>query len=170
MINALVECVHIGQLFDSTLANMDESMPLRVLATSRMTPGLEKHASCLGTHRFQSEGISTADALPDIRLLVEAKAKALISKHDKNRADLVEKILGKSEGSFLWTILVLNELSNTHGEEEVNQVLVEVLRDMEPLYQRTVESMSQATLGKRIAKTVLICTACAKRPMIIKGL
>ena len=170
MIDALDECENIGSFFDSMLAKMDESVPLRILMTSRMTSGLEKHFSNLGTHRFRSEGISTADTLPDIKFLVEAKARPLMPKDNENRANLVEKILGKSEGSFLWTVLVLNELSNTHGEEEMNQVLDEVPREMEPLYQRALESMSKATRGKRIAKAILIWTACATRPLTIKEL
>src|SRR5207248_2069075 len=112
---------------------LGKSIPLRILITRRETPELEKHFMALGTHRFQSERISAADTLPDIKLLVEAKAKALPMKGGDDRAVLVEKILGKSQGSFLWTVLVLNELSSSYGKEDVNQVLDDVPREMEPL-------------------------------------
>ncbi|KAI9778642.1 MAG: hypothetical protein M1816_004005 [Peltula sp. TS41687] len=170
VIDALDECVNFASLFDSMLAKLDESIPLRILITSRETSELRKHFFDLGAHRFQSERISITDTLPDIKLLVEAKAKFLAVKDDENRAALVEKILEKSKGSFLWTVLVLNELSNTYGEEEINQVLEDVPRDMEPLYQRTLELMSQVTGGKKLTKAILTWATCATRPLTTEEL
>lgn len=57
----------------------------------------------------------------------------------EDRDALVEKILGKSEGPFWWTVLVLNELSSSYGDEEINQILEDMPRDMESLYQTTLE-------------------------------
>lgn len=170
IIDALDECVNFASLFDPMLAKLDESIPLRILITSRETSEMEKHFSSLNTHRFQSERISTADTLPDIELLVEAKTKSLVVKDDDDRAALVEKILGKSKGSFLWTVLVLNELSNSHCEEDINQDLDDVPRDMEPLYQRTLEIMLQAPRGKKLAKAILTWVTCATRPLTTKEL
>jgi len=165
VIDALDECVNFTFLFEPMLAKLGESIPLRILITSRDTSALEKHFSGLGAHRCRSERISAADTLPDLRLLVEAKAQSLVVKDDEDRGALVEKILRKSQGSFLWTALVLNELSHSYGEEEINEVLDDVPRDMEPLYQRTLELMSQAIHGKKLAKAILTWTACATRPL-----
>jgi WD40 repeat protein len=170
VIDALDECENFGLLFDLMLAKLDKSIPLRILILSRENSELVRHFSSLGAHRFQSERISTADTLPDIKLLVEAKAKSLVVRDEADRAALVEKVLQKSKGSFLWTALVLNELSNSYGEEEINQVLDDVPRDMEPLYQRTLESMAQATRGKKLAKAILTWTTCAIRPLTTKEL
>lgn len=170
VIDALDECVNFAPFFDSMLAKLDESIPLRILITSRKTSELERHFLNLGTSRFQNEEISTEDTLPDIKSLVEAKAKSLVAKNDEDRAALTERVLAKSEGSFLWTVLVLNELSNSHGEEEMNQVLDDVPRDMEPLYQRTLELMSQTSRGKKLAKAILIWATCASRPLTTKEL
>lgn len=93
VIDALDECVNVASFFDQMLAKLDESIPLRILITSRETSELEKHFFGLGTHRFQSERISTTDTLPDIKLLAEAKAKSLVVKDDEDRAALVENIL-----------------------------------------------------------------------------
>lgn len=75
--DALDECTNYVSFFDSMLAKLDQSTPLRVLITSRETPKSANHFSSLGTHRFQHGKISTADTLPDIKLLVEAKAKSI---------------------------------------------------------------------------------------------
>jgi hypothetical protein len=165
VIDALDECVNPSSLFDLILAKMDRSTPLRILITSRETSELEKSFMTLGKDRFQSERISIVDTLPDIRLLVEAKAKSLVVKDDNDRDALVEKILAKSRGSFLWTFLVLNELSNSYIEEETNRVLEDVPRGMEPLYQRTLEMMAQATRGKKVINSILTCATCAIRPL-----
>lgn len=170
VIDALDECTNFASLFDPMLANFDASIPLRILITSRETPKLEKLFSGLGTYRVQNETILIADTLPDIKLLVEAKVKSVLLKDDKDRATLVEKILGKSEGSFLWTVLVLSELSNSYGEEEINKALEDMPQDMEPLYQRTLELMMQATGGKKLAKAILTWTTCATRPLTTKEL
>ena len=170
VIDALDECTNFAALFDPILAKIDQSIPLRILITSRVSSKLDKHFLSLGAHRVQYETISTADTLPDIKLLVEAKAKSVLLKNDKDRALLVDKILEKSEGSFLWTVLVLGELSNSYGEEEINKSLEDIPRDMEPLYQRTLELMTQAPGGKKLAKAILTWTTCAIRPLTTREL
>lgn len=170
VIDALDECLTFASLFDPMLAKLDDSIPLRILITSRETPELGKQFLSLGTVRVQHERISTADTLPDIKLLVEAKSKSVFLKDDEDRAVLVEKILRKSEGSFLWTVLVLNELSNSYGEEEINQALEDMPRDMEPLYQRTLELMTHATGGRKLVKAILTWATCATRPLTTKEL
>ena len=170
IIDGLDECMNIASFFDTMLAKLDQSIPLRILIMSRQTPQLEKHFLSLGTHQVQHERISITDTLFDIKLLVEAKAKAVFLEDDEDRAALVEKVLGKSEGSFLWTVLVLSELSNSYGEEEINQTLEDMPRDMEPLYQRTLELMTHATGGRKLAKAILTWTTCATRPLTTKEL
>ena len=170
IIDALDECTNFTSFFDPMLAKLDASIPLRILITSREIPKLEKHFSSLGTHRVRNETISTADTFPDIKLLVEAKVKSVLLADDKDRAILVEKILGKAEGSFLWTVLVLSELSNSYGEEEINKAFEEMPQDMEPLYHRILELMMQATGGKKLAKAILTWTTCAIRPLTMKEL
>ena len=165
VIDALDECTNFASLFDSMLAKLDQSIPLRILVTSRETPNLNHRFLSLGTHRIQQERISVADTQPDIKRLIEAKAKSVTLKDDGDRATLAEKILRKSEGSFLWTVLVLRELSNSYGEEEMNKALDNMPQDMEPLYQRTLELMTQATGGKKLAKAILTWTTCATRPL-----
>jgi WD40 repeat protein len=170
VIDGLDECVDFASFFDPMLARLDESIPLRILIMSRETPELEKHFSSLGAQRVQHVRISAADTLPDIKLLVETKATSVFLKNDKDRAALVEKILAKSEGSFLWTVLVLNELSDSFGEEAIKQALEDMPRDMEPLYQRTLELMTHRKGGRKLAKAILTWVTCATRPLTTKEL
>ena len=120
VIDALDECQNSSSLLDLMLGKLDESTPLRILITSRETPELVKCFSRLGIHRAQHERITSTDTLPDIKLLVEAKANYIYLQDDDDRAALVVNVLKKSEGSFLWTVLVLSKLSDSYGEEEIN--------------------------------------------------
>lgn len=170
VIDALDECTNFASLFASTLLKLDGSTPLRMLITSRSTADLEKRFSTLDPRWVLSERIATRDTLPDIERLVEASAESVLVKDDRDRAVLVEKILRKAEGCFLWTVLVLRELSASYGEEEINQALEDMPRDMEPLYRRTLESMTLAAGGRKLTKAILTWATCATRPLTTKEL
>ncbi|PWY73489.1 NACHT and WD domain protein, partial [Aspergillus eucalypticola CBS 122712] len=170
VIDALDECASFSLFFDVILTNLDESTRLRILVTSRATPGICQYFSSLGAHKVMSEQVSVSDTLPDIKLLVEARTGSLAVGGDKDRNNLVSKILDKSQGSFLWTMLVLKELANSHSEQEISQALQDMPRDMERLYMRSLESMSQASQGKTLSKAVLIWTTCATMPLKITEL
>ncbi|ORY66267.1 NACHT and WD domain protein [Pseudomassariella vexata] len=170
VIDALDECSDAISLLDPMLMKLDNSIPLRIMMTSQQTPELEKNFSMVGKHRFAAESIPAANTLTDIRVLVEARASSLVVKDDDDRTRLVEKILQKSSGSFLWTTLVLKELSGSHSETEINRVLEDMPLGMKPLYERVLEAMTQASRGTRISKAILTWTACSTRPLTTREL
>ncbi|KAJ4160357.1 hypothetical protein NW754_003482 [Fusarium falciforme] len=170
VIDALDECSNPPVLLHAILSNMDESIPLRILVTSRDTVDLDQGFSVIPPNLVQSLPISTTDTESDLRLLVERRIQALGVVGPDDRGTLAEKILDKSRGSFLWTILVLEELLRCHSRKEIHQILEDVPRGMESLYKRTLDYMSQAARGKELAKTILMWAACAVRPMTISEL
>jgi WD40 repeat protein len=170
VIDALDECADLVSFFEIVLTKLDRSVPLRILVTSRQTSEIERRIAILGHDQVRAELISTADTKADIESLVRARAHALIVESEAHRAALAERILGKSEGSWLWTVLVLNELSDSHSEEEIRQVLAEVPKGMEDLYLRTLDLMSQARRGKRLAKAILAWVTIVTRPLTVKEL
>ncbi|CAH0017931.1 unnamed protein product [Clonostachys rhizophaga] len=170
VIDALDECSNPPVLLHAILSNMDESIPLRILVTSRDTVDLGQGFSVIPPNLVQSLPISTTDTESDLRLLVERRTQALGVVGPDDRGTLAEKILDKSRGSFLWTILVLEELLRCHSRKEIHQILEDVPRGMESLYKRTLGYMSQAARGKELAKTILMWAACAVRPMTISEL
>ncbi|KAH2518227.1 hypothetical protein KXW70_002866 [Aspergillus fumigatus] len=133
-------------------------------------PASGKRIALLGYDQVRVELISMADTKDDIESLVRRRANALIVKSEVDRAALVERILGKSEGSWLWTVLVLNELSNSHSEEEIRQVLAEVPKGMEDLYLRILDVMSKTPRGKGLIKAILVWATSAMRPLTVKEL
>ncbi|KGO68203.1 hypothetical protein PITC_038700 [Penicillium italicum] len=170
VIDALDECSNPAVLLHAALSKMDESIPLRILITSRNTVDLDQGFSDIPSNLVQSLPISIKDTEPDLRLLVERRTQDFGIVGPDDRGTLAEKILDKSKGSFLWTLLVLEELVRCHSRKEIHRILENVPRGMESLYKRTLDYMSQAARGKELAKTILIWVACAIRPMTIREL
>ncbi|KAJ5684478.1 uncharacterized protein N7477_000823 [Penicillium maclennaniae] len=170
VIDALDECSNPLVLLQAICSNMDESIPLRILVTSRDTVDLDQGFSSIPPNLIQSLPISISDTESDLRLLVERKTQALGVVGPDDRGTLAKKILDKSNGSFLWTILVLEELLHCHGRRQILQILEDVPRGMESLYKRTLDYMSEAVRGKELAKTILMWVVCAVRPMTIREL
>ncbi|OBT68035.1 hypothetical protein VE03_01456 [Pseudogymnoascus sp. 23342-1-I1] len=170
VIDALDECSNSLVFLHTILSNMDKSIPLRILVTSRHTVDLDQGFLVIPPNLVQSLPILTTDTESDLRLLVERRTQTLGIVGPNDRGILVEKILDKSKGSFLWTILVLEELLRCHSRKEIHQILRDVPRGMESLYKRTLDHMSQASRGKELAKTILMWAVYALRPMTIREL
>ncbi|CAI7629611.1 unnamed protein product [Penicillium glandicola] len=170
VIDALDECSNPLVLLHAILSKMDESIPLRILVTSRGTVDLDQGFSVIPPNLVQTLPISTKDTQSDLRLLVEGRTQISGVMGPDDRDTLAEKILDKSKGSFLWTILVLEELLRCHSKKEIHQILENVPRGMESLYKRILDYMSQAARGKELAKTILMWAACAVRPLTISEL
>ncbi|KAG7103649.1 Vegetative incompatibility protein HET-E-1 like [Verticillium longisporum] len=167
VIDAVDECSSTSTLVNAIFSNMEDSVPLRIIFTSRDTTDLDLRFSNIDAQTQPFLAISASETLPDFKLLIRKGTQALSVVKPKDRALLAAKILDKSKGSFLGTILVLKELLRCHSIKEINQVLEDVPRGMEPLYRRTLDTMSQATRGKNLSKTILRWVVCALRPMTV---
>ncbi|KAI0549867.1 NACHT and WD domain protein [Xylaria curta] len=170
IIDGLDECLDAEHFFEPILGKLNSGNRVRILITSRETAELKNHFFGLGPDQVVTEAIMISDTEPDIRLLIEAKAQTLPVRDDKQRASLANEILEKSMGSFLWTSLVLRELAASYSEEDVKHILEEVPRDMETLYERTLNTMSRVVRGKDLMRAVLIWTVCALRPLTLSEL
>ncbi|KAH8801511.1 WD40-repeat-containing domain protein, partial [Xylogone sp. PMI_703] len=166
VIDGLDESEDSSSFLDLLLSILHPYIPLRVLFISRKTAKLKNSFDKLGIGQFHEQSICSTDILPDIRLLVEARTKSLMVDEDY-RGTLVESIVERSQGNFLWTTLVLNELQNCHSKESIHRTLEDIPRHMEPFYRRTLDLMSKATYGKDLTKAILIWVTCAMRPITI---
>ncbi|KAF5636244.1 heterokaryon incompatibility protein het-E-1 [Fusarium tjaetaba] len=167
VIDALDECSNPLVLLQAILPTMDESIPLRILVTSRDTVELDQGFAVIPGNMVQILPVTTTDTQSDLRLLIKSRSQALAIARPQDRSALAETILDKSRGSFLWTILVIEELQRCHSRKEIHQILEDVPRGMKSLYKRTLDYMSQVSRGKELAKTILVWAACAVRPMTI---
>lgn len=165
IIDALDECNNVHSLF-SALSSIDSRVPLRIFLTSRKTQGIERDFGQLAKGVAHLE-ILISDTLEDIRSFIVARMDRLPVDDNESGANLINKILAKSNGSFLWVRLVIQELEYAWSEEDVEEVLNEVPADMNLLYMRTLEKMSRVSRAAKLAKTILTWTVCAARPLTL---
>lgn len=165
VIDALDECTSNGSPFVQLLARLDRPIPIRIMIWSRESVELEKPFLTLSIQQVQHEKISLMDTSGDIKSIVEERSKYIPLRSDADRAALTEKLIEKSEGSFLWAVLVLQELANAHSEKDLNQALEEIPREMNLLYRRILELMAVSPRGNVLAQGILTWASCAIRPL-----
>lgn len=170
VIDGLDECSSHSSTLSFLLAKLGESIPLRILITSRESSELEKQFSSIKDDRCYRERLLPSDTIADMRALIQTKAQALTVSDERDRSALAAKVLIKSRGCFLWSVLVLSRMASAHGKEEINRVLEDIPREMEPLYLRTLEMMSQTSRSKPLATAILAWSACAIRPLMMAEL
>ncbi|TLD30942.1 hypothetical protein PspLS_01946 [Pyricularia sp. CBS 133598] len=109
----------------------------------------------LGTERDQG-------SLEDIALFLEEKC----AYHGAGQAHqrLVDEILSKSNGIFLWASLMVSKLGDAYSVEDKQAVLSDLPPEMGELYLRTCRSIVQSPSFEH-ARCVLKWTICAARPL-----
>jgi WD40 repeat protein len=162
VIDAIDECSNHSGLF-SMISKVDKNFPLRVFISSRPSGLIDRLFS---QEKIQVSRIetSTEDSKDDIRLMLNAKIQYLID-DDEFRGDIVEQILNRSNGSFLWVALVLKELETTHGENQIQELLNGVPNGMDDLYTKILNNIASDRKNKNIAKAILRWVVCAIRPL-----
>ena len=163
VIDALDECKNNAELVPF-LSKAAEMCPIHIIVTSRNT--FESYKTTTSPkNRVIQDKILPEDTKSDIALYIEANMDKLPSIDKLGRQDIVEQILEKSAGCFLWVTLVLQELGQVHMLSEVRDILDSVPSNMNGLYQRILNSMSEAPYGKALTKAILVWTVCAARPL-----
>jgi len=163
VIDALDECKNESDVV-SFLMKVVEVCSARVFLTSR-----NHFESCRGLglpkNQVVSEQILEENTKSDIALYLEANMDELPSVDEKGRQHIVHQIVEKSAGCFLWVSLIFHELRNARTSTDVRKILDEVPTDMNELYARILDSMSEASYGKALAKAILTWTVCSTRAM-----
>ncbi|CAO2651325.1 Nn.00g096220.m01.CDS01 [Neocucurbitaria sp. VM-36] len=174
ILDALDECSDADVLFPM-ISSLDDSVPIKIVITSRKTPELVQRFSELNRNRHLpiviSEEISFDDTRADIELYLHLNQSKLHVGNEAERALFLQRILEKSEGCFLWVRLVLDELALAWTVSQVEQILEEVPQDMDLLYTRALEIMSRKpNSAKSIARAILMWTVCSVRPLTLPEL
>lgn len=116
--------------------------------------------------------MSPDSILPDNRRYIEKKADNLPvdEEEDDARQHLIKKTVDKSNGCPLWMKLVMKKLANCFSHHEIEEAFEDVPEDIEDLYIRNLESMSQNLRHVVLAKTLLTWRLCATRPLTVDEL
>jgi WD40 repeat protein len=171
VIDALDECTMAEsrglENFLSILAKISSSIPLKVFISSRASADLERLFSKLPVLKVH---ISPEETTQDIRMFVETYAEDLPAADEQARQTLVETIVRKSAGCFLWTALVMRQLQDIYTSREIEEVLREVPGEMEALYLRNLQVMATTTRPKNLVQAILTWTLCATRSLTVEEL
>ncbi|KAL2264512.1 hypothetical protein VTJ83DRAFT_7022 [Remersonia thermophila] len=167
VIDAIDECASDSSSIAFVIDKLRDSTGLRVFITSRESSEIRTYLRALPTQDGQVDCIqlSPSDTLLDIHSLIQRKMEKWGIGEEKDRAALAAKILEKSNGSFLWTSLVLERMAFVYGSEQLSEVLDETPPEMEALYHNILSSMSRILVGKDLAKAILAWATCSIRPL-----
>ena len=168
IIDALDECSNYHTLFP-LLSKIERQHPLRVFITSRPVLAIERLFTQDKLDRI-AETISIRESLEDIRLYLRANSEFLPAEDQSERDRLLTRILNRSNGNFLWTYLVLQELVDTLSVQQAYDVLDSVPNGMDELYSRILEALMNNPRNKDIAKAILKWVVCSSRPLTIDEL
>ncbi|KAI1356446.1 hypothetical protein F5Y01DRAFT_323867 [Xylaria sp. FL0043] len=163
VIDGFDECVRFPNWF-KLAPNLPDG--LRVMMTSRKTDEVDRGVASLGP-RIRLQYISTTDTVDDMQAYLTEK---LVDLDLGDTERLCERILAKSQGSFLWVRLVLQEFENAYTDEDIEAILNEVPNDLHDLYLRMLVSIENEKRRTKLAKSVLSWVALACRPLTIDEL
>jgi WD40 repeat protein len=170
VVDALDECVTSSALF-SLISKNEATLPIRILVTSRPSATLLKRFADLGDRTsVTAEEISTEDTLDDIQEYVKRKSRDLMVDDESVRQDVESEILGRSQGSFLWVQLVMNQLCEAHTVKEMERLVHEPPQEMDDLYRDVLTTISASPRGVEMAKAILTWAICSTRPFTVKEL
>ncbi|OBT59061.1 hypothetical protein VE04_00973 [Pseudogymnoascus sp. 24MN13] len=168
VLDALDECKENTELV-AYLLKLTDICDVRVFITHRRRFEAPKNLSALKA-KVYAETIGSDETKSDIALYLQDNIHNLPQSTDEERKVMVDTILEKSAGCFLWVNLVLQQLSNVQTVSDTQRILEETPGDMDDLYTRILMSMSDEPQGNDIAKAILHWVVCSARPMTIEEL
>ncbi|KAF3482204.1 uncharacterized protein GIQ15_04963 [Arthroderma uncinatum] len=144
--------------------------PIRVLLVSRETREISA-ALTLDDCRVYHDEIRIDDTVQDIQTFVSTGIRGILP-DDKTRENVIEKVLSKASGSFLWTKLALERIKdNWHTDVDVEKALGEIPEDMELMYARMMDTIaSQPSNLRKMATEILTWVVCSFKPLSIDEL
>ena len=147
--------------------------PIRIFIVSRKTEALslafDRLSVSVPVDIIQRDG--QEDTSYDIRIYVEHELRYMRGTEDL-KLQVMESILHRADGSFLWVHLVLEEILGCHTQQAIEQTLEEIPAGMGALYQRMELAVANNSkeADRILAKTLLTWIVCARRPLTLKEL
>ncbi|ROV88450.1 hypothetical protein VSDG_09242 [Cytospora chrysosperma] len=149
------------------LVRIQESWPVSILVTSRDPVELHLSKANIRT-TIHSEVIMDEDVKEDIALLLKSSLDLLpcpASNRWPTPETMASHIIDNSKGCFLWASLVCSELLKVTTGKEIEEVLTSIPSDMDALYTKILQDVSDARFGKDLAKAFITWTTYAFRPL-----
>ncbi|KAK8861793.1 WD40 repeat-like protein [Apiospora arundinis] len=159
VVDAIDECRTGSELAKFLLRVMEKSKGLvRIIATSRHPHTHYSLSPTLITHR----DIRIPDIQVDIARYLDATEHELQGATTRERRMLKELVLSKSNGCFLWVVLVLRRLRKIVGSQARLRALEEAPPGMDQLYARILQTMPEKD---GLSRVILVWVTCSIRPL-----
>ncbi|KAI9750613.1 MAG: hypothetical protein M1815_001698 [Lichina confinis] len=106
------------------------------------------------------------NGVEDIRVYATSELEYMQGSTDF-RQSVINEIVERSEGNFLWAHLVLKEILQCHSPDEIKRVLQEIPSGMESLYHRMEAAIARLERAseKFLARMILTWATYARRPL-----
>ncbi|OBT89164.1 hypothetical protein VE02_01633 [Pseudogymnoascus sp. 03VT05] len=140
VLDALDECKENTELV-AYLLKLIDICDVRIFVTHRRRFEAPKNLSALKA-KVYAETIKLDETKNDITLYLQDNIHNLPQSTDEERKVMVDTILEKTAGCFLWVNLVLQQLGNVQTVSDKQRILEETPSDMDDLYTRILMSMS----------------------------
>jgi hypothetical protein len=167
IIDALDEADSISTIV-GFFQNIETSrMPVRLLVTSRKLPDITTAFDRIAPASLLTR-LSLSDNLDDIKLYAESEMEYMHGSL-KFRQEVLEAIISRAEGNFLWVTLAIKEVLQCHSLEDISQVLEEMPSGMESVYKRMEATVCRLARPSdlAIAKSILSWDAYCQRPLTV---
>jgi len=164
ILDGVDECVDVPKLF-ALLTKLNSAFPIRICFIGRRRPDLEKYLMKSGNQLFTYH-IDISQTIEDIRTFLRDNSP-LLPVGEEEAGSLIDRLVQKSRGIFLWAKLALDELEGVHSDESVDNVLDEVPEGMVPIYSRILEMMATNTRELKLTRAILAWAVCGARSLNI---
>lgn len=168
VLDGMDECDDRHELIKK-LGEIEHEYPLRIFVTSRPSALPPQHFGAESL-RIHVEQVSQEQTAKGIRALIEANMHQFPAKDDAASPQLIQQIVEKADGCFLWVKLVLDELREVYSPRDIKRILDGVPPGMDALYSRIVKNLENAKYGKEVAKAILTWTVVSARPLTVEEL
>lgn len=154
----------------SLITKISTVTPIKVFLVSRLTKDISAVLNGVECPVYYQD-MQPTDTANDIKLVVEATVRHSIPANQEQET-VIESVLSKSSGSFLWVELALARLKdNWHTKPDIERALTDLPEGMERMYERMADIISeQPPRLKKMATEILTWASCSFRPLDIEEL
>lgn len=170
VLDGLDEAESPGILCD-LMTKITSATQIKVLLVSRPTKVLVSTLSSNG--HLRREEIRVQDTADDIQSHVIETVSKIIPDHMKDqRTTVINNILSKAGGSFLWVTLAMERVKDSwYTPDAIHTALDGIPEGMDTMYIRMLEDVaSLSDRNRKMAIEILTWTSCAFRPLDVEEL
>lgn len=172
VIDGLDECGQPSAVLEMLAQILEEESTASfcLLLVGRDVPNVSSGFCRLRSEIYQHLVLQQSQTSAALTQFVSDRIQSIPAINKLQRSDVIAEVVDRSQGSFLWADLVLQELSRCHGRNEIFKTLENTPAGMETVYNRILDTIAQNEPSIQLARAILTWTICAARPLTVREL